>query len=391
MVQPEHNNFRPSVLEVKTTTETLIGELSESSRLTEARILAIESRVLETLTQLKGQLIGLKQLPEEEQCQRIVQHYDRRLQQLAATHKENKQQRDRNRSFCRQQLQGHELAVALATITKASQRESTERRQLKQERERAIAPLAKVIAQTDSSIQALKQCYTKLSKQWQTQMQLAYAIPKTAEPLPIIYRDEGLIAVDKPAGLLSIPGRQFHLQDSVISRLRHQLPEQKLVRPVHRLDRDTSGVFAIALNPDVHRALNQQFATGQVCKTYEAILSNPIEQLQGSLELPLMADPVDPPKQVVDFQQGKLSCTDFTLLTSGNHPRVELRPRTGRTHQLRVHAAHEQGLNSPILGDILYNNKKNAEEERLYLHATALNFIHPVNHQPLQLRSRPPF
>ena len=388
MVQPEHNNCLPSVLEVKTAAETLIGELSDSSRLTEAEISAIESRVLETLTQLKGQLIGLKQIPEEEQCQQIVQQYDRQLQQLAATHKENKQQRDRNRSFYLQQLQGHKLAVALATITKASQQDSTERRQLKQERERAIAPLAKVIAQTDNSIQTLKQCYTKLSKQWKTQVQLAYTIPETAEPLPIIYRDEGLIVIDKPAGLLSVPGRQFHLQDSVVSRLRHQLPEHRFVRPVHRLDRDTSGVFAIALNPDIHRALSQQFATGQVCKIYEAILSRPVAQATGTIDLPLSPAPSNHLKQIVNFQQGKPSRTGYKLLTFDSNPRIEFYPYTGRTHQIRVHSAHEKGLKAAILGDKLYGLSTG---KRLCLHATSLSFLHPVTKTTQKIVSESPF
>ncbi len=225
-------------------------------------------------------------------------------------------------------------------------------------------------------------------------------------PLPIVYQDEHLIVVDKPAGLLSVPGRRYHLQDSVLGRLRHQLPNLSFLQAVHRLDRDTSGLLAIAASADIHRALSQQFAQRQVHKTYEAILSGPLsgpfsslrsspaEKAVGTVELPLRAHPEARPKQIVDFQQGKLSRTEFRLLTSGEFPKVELVPHTGRTHQLRMHAAHPKGLNAPILGDVLYSGgpkSKRPKSERLHLHATELAFVHPVTKAPLCFKSLAPF
>lgn len=235
------------------------------------------------------------------------------------------------------------------------------------------------------------------------------APPITTEviaPLPIVYQDEHLIVVDKPAGLLSVPGRRYHLQDSVLGRLRHQLPNPSFLRAVHRLDRDTSGLLVIAASADIHRALSQQFAQRQVHKTYEAILSGPFsdrfsrsrsgpaEMAVGTVELPLRAHPEANPKQIVDFQQGKPSRTDFRLLTSGDFPKVELVPHTGRTHQLRAHAAHPKGLNAPILGDVLYStgaNRAGPKSERLHLHATGLAFVHPVTNASLCFKSLSPF
>ncbi|MGD1864408.1 MAG: pseudouridine synthase [Phormidesmis sp.] len=337
---------------------------------------SFEAYVLTTLEQIKQTLVQLEQLPERETYKQTSQQYANRLQQLSTEHRCRKQQRKCDRIRYRQQLQGNALVTALADLTKASQQDSTERRQLKQEREKAIAPFTDVIAQADQQIQTLKQQYKTLSKQWQTHIQLAYSVPETAPPLQIIYQDKDLIVIDKPAGLLSVPGRRYHLQDSVLSRLRHRLPEQTFLQPVHRLDQATSGVLAIALTPAAHRNLSQQFAQRQVHKTYEAVLSRPVERSSGTIDLPLWADPQNRPKQFVHFQKGKLSQTDFKILSSGNNPRVQFTPFTGRTHQLRVHAAHPQGLNAPIVGDTLYN--ANQTEKRLLLHATTLRVLHPI-------------
>jgi len=368
--------------------QTLLAESSQKETLT----IAMEDRVLATLAQLKAVLIDLKQLPARDQYQQISQRYDQQLQRLAVEHKKRKELRDRDRTHHRQHLQGDALAAALANLTKVSQQDSTERRRLKREKESAIAPFAQAIAQTDQSIQTLKHYYTTLSKQWQTEMQRAYSVPATAEPLPIIYQDEHFLIIDKSAGLLSVPGRRSHLQDSVLSRLRRQLPARTFLQPVHRLDQATSGVLAIALTPSAHRTLSQQFATQQVHKTYEAILSKPISQTKGTIDLPLFSDPNNRPRQIVDFQQGKPSRTDFIVLTSGKNPRVRFEPHTGRTHQLRVHAAHPDGLNSPILGDILYGiDTRESTEKRLCLHARSLCFIHPATKEAQLFKSCSPF
>ncbi|MEO0985781.1 MAG: pseudouridine synthase [Cyanobacteria bacterium J06639_14] len=208
--------------------------------------------------------------------------------------------------------------------------------------------------------------------------------------LPILYQDEALLVVDKPTGLLSVPGRTSHLQDSVLSRLRCQLTDYPFLKAVHRLDKGTSGIFVLAASPEVHRLLSQQFAQRQVQKTYEAILSKPVTTTAGMIDLPLWRNPRDRPKQSVDRQQGKPSLTEFRVLEpDAPTPRICFKPHTGRTHQLRVHAAHPQGLHAPILGDSLYGDKTSTD--RLHLHAKTIQFIHPISQQLLQFESPVPF
>ncbi len=193
--------------------------------------------------------------------------------------------------------------------------------------------------------------------------------------LPIVYEDEYLIAVDKPAGLLSVPGRSLDNQDSVLTRLRKLLADEEIY-PVHRLDRDTSGILLLARDRQMYRYLSEQFRTRQVHKVYEAILAGEIaaNRLQGSIDLPLSGDLADRPRQKVDFHQGKPSLTRFQVLAKiGEYTRIEFAPITGRTHQLRVHAADLQGLGVPILGDRLYGCQANAT--RLHLHARELSFV----------------
>ena len=204
-------------------------------------------------------------------------------------------------------------------------------------------------------------------------------------PLNIVYQDEMLMVVDKPAGLLTEPGRRYHLQDSMLSRLRYQFPRQAFLRAVHRLDQSTSGLLVVAATADAQAKLSLQFAQRQVVKTYEAILSKPVDTTEGMIELPLYADPTQRPKQIVDALKGKPSKTAFRVVKAGRYPCVEFQPITGRTHQLRVHAAHFDGLNAPILGDALYGACE--AQPRLYLHAAALEFIHPVSQSVLMLRS----
>ncbi|MEM0981004.1 MAG: pseudouridine synthase, partial [Cyanobacteria bacterium P01_H01_bin.58] len=208
-------------------------------------------------------------------------------------------------------------------------------------------------------------------------------------PIPILYQDEALIVVDKPTGLLSVPGRRSNLQDSVLSRLRCQLPEYPFLKAAHRLDKGTSGILVLAASPIAHAALSQQFAQRRVGKTYAAILSKPVSRTTGTIELPLWRNPRDRPKQSVHWERGKPSLTQFQVLQSGTHPRVKFVPHTGRTHQLRVHAAHPQGLDAPILGDALYG--EGSTTERLHLHATSLQLIHPIHHEPLHFSSTAPF
>ncbi len=213
--------------------------------------------------------------------------------------------------------------------------------------------------------------------------------------LPMLYADDWLVVVDKPAGLLSVPGRYGDRQDSVLSRLQMALPDGADLRPVHRLDQATSGVLVLARTADSHRHLSQQFAERRVHKVYEARLEGHLTQINGWINLPLSPDPHNPPRQRVDWHQGKPSQTYFEVLAQENGvTRVEFVPHTGRTHQLRVHAAHPQGLNAPIRGDAFYGPDPSSEEanpQRLHLHAKALTLTHPHHQTSLTLTAPVPF
>jgi tRNA pseudouridine32 synthase / 23S rRNA pseudouridine746 synthase len=226
---------------------------------------------------------------------------------------------------------------------------------------------------------------------------LAGLLSQPAElALTIIYEDEYLIAVDKPGGLLSVPGRTIDLQDSVLTRLRQLYPE---IYTVHRLDRDTSGILLLARDKQTYRHLSQQFEHRQIHKVYEAILGGILEIEQGSnaqahplrvVDLPLWGDPLDRPRQQVDFNLGKPSLTKFQVLEHiDGYTRIEFMPVTGRTHQLRVHAADDRGLGMCILGDRLYGCQANAK--RLHLHARELTFTHPYTLERIQLQTQSPF
>ncbi|OUL21702.1 RNA pseudouridine synthase [Nostoc sp. T09] len=211
-----------------------------------------------------------------------------------------------------------------------------------------------------------------------------------AETLSIIYEDKWLIAINKPPGLLSVPGRYFDTQDSVLSRLRNLLPEGMSLNAVHRLDQDTSGILLLARDRQTYRQLSLQFQQQQVHKVYEALLSGIVTADQGLIELPLWGNPDNRPYQQVDCRYGKPSITHFQVLViEGNYTRVEFTPLTGRTHQLRVHAADVQGLGVAILGDRLYGYS--AVASRLYLHARQLRFLHPHLGETLQIWAKTPF
>lgn len=208
--------------------------------------------------------------------------------------------------------------------------------------------------------------------------------------LPILYEDEWLIAVNKPVGLLSVPGRYRDTFDSVLTRLRHLLPDGIALMTVHRLDQDTSGLLLLARNQQIHRQLNRQFQLRQVHKVYEAVLAGCVTIERGVIKLPLWSDPQDRPYQKVDWHKGKPSLTRFQVIAKeGDYTRVEFIPLTGRTHQLRVHAADSRGLGVPILGDRLYGCR--AVASRLHLHARELRFQHPQSGETLHLHTKTPF
>lgn len=208
------------------------------------------------------------------------------------------------------------------------------------------------------------------------------------QKLEIIYEDEWLIVVNKPAGLLSVPGRFLQNQDSVFSRLQNLYVGELMT--VHRLDQDTSGILILARDKFTQSQLHQQFENRKVAKIYEAILAGDLIQTQGIIELPLWGNPENRPYQIVDWEQGKPSVTNFQVIgKQGSYTRVEFRPLTGRTHQLRVHAADVHGLGVHILGDRLYG--KNDDVHRLHLHARELTFQHPHTQAVVHLKTTTPF
>ena len=195
--------------------------------------------------------------------------------------------------------------------------------------------------------------------------------------LEIVFEDEYLLVVNKPAGLRSVPG--VNIEDSVYSRLRNTLvgTEPYLV---HRLDMGTSGLLVVAKTQEMHRLIQKQFLNRTVSKRYTALLSKPIAQAEGEITLPLCADPFNRPRQLVCFQTGKNSVTRYKVIESnGAVTKVHFWPLTGRTHQLRMHSAHELGLNAPIVGDDLYGTAST----RLYLHAAYISFVHPKTREQM--------
>ncbi|TAD96945.1 MAG: RluA family pseudouridine synthase [Oscillatoriales cyanobacterium] len=215
-------------------------------------------------------------------------------------------------------------------------------------------------------------------------------VPEPRKMLPIIYEDKWLIIINKPANLLSVPGRYLENQDSVLSRFRNLLVDGFNLNTVHRLDFDTSGILILARDQETYRKLSLQFEKKQVKKVYESILSGGIDIKFGSIALPLWGNPDNRPIQEVNWERGKPSVTEFQVMgREGNCDRIEFVPLTGRTHQLRVHAADVRGLGIPILGDRLYGCKANAI--RLHLHAREIYFEHPQLGNRLYLKAETPF
>jgi tRNA pseudouridine32 synthase / 23S rRNA pseudouridine746 synthase len=213
--------------------------------------------------------------------------------------------------------------------------------------------------------------------------------PPTDEGLDIVYVDNALLVVNKPSGLLSVPGRGEDKQDCQISRAQREYVDALIV---HRLDMETSGLLVLARGKEVHRQLSLLFQQRAVQKSYVAVVNGRPETASGMIDLPLICDWPNRPRQMVDHQQGKPSRTRFTVLGAGidaHSTRMELEPETGRSHQLRVHM---QSLGHAILGDRLYADEQaQARASRLLLHATSLGFSHPQSAEPLLLESAAPF
>ena len=204
--------------------------------------------------------------------------------------------------------------------------------------------------------------------------------------LEIVYQDEHLVVVNKPANLLSVPGK--NINDSVLSRIKKLFPQATGSLILHRLDMATSGLLLLALNERAHKHLQQQFINKAIKKRYIATISGQLSQKSGKVILPLRCDFDDRPRQMVCYQQGKYAETHWQVIEENKHAtRLYLYPITGRTHQLRMHCAHPDGLNLPIVGDDLYGSSAN----RLHLHAQQLSFTHPISKQLLTFEVEPDF
>lgn len=197
-----------------------------------------------------------------------------------------------------------------------------------------------------------------------------YAPP--TDPLTILHEDAHVLAVDKPCGLLSVPGRGEHLADCLLTRVQAVFPDALLV---HRLDRDTSGIMVFAVTPHAQRNLSKQFEMRKARKTYVARVWGRMVQKTGTVDLPLSVDWPNRPRQKVDHATGKQAITEWRVQRVENGTtRLRLFPRTGRSHQLRVHML---ALGHPILGDPLYATGVAADAPRMMLHAAELRVSHP--------------
>jgi tRNA pseudouridine32 synthase/23S rRNA pseudouridine746 synthase len=204
--------------------------------------------------------------------------------------------------------------------------------------------------------------------------------------LEILHEDAELLAVNKPAGLLSVPGRGAHLADCLLTRVQAVFPHALLV---HRLDRDNSGVMVFALTPHAQRSLSMQFEKRSTRKVYVARVAGRLEPKSGTVELPLIVDWPNRPRQMVCHDTGKQAVTDWKVLKSSDaESRVRLMPKTGRSHQLRVHML---ALGHPILGDPLYADGAALEFDRMMLHSEELRIKHPDSGESLRFRAKADF
>ena len=204
-----------------------------------------------------------------------------------------------------------------------------------------------------------------------------------------LYEDREIAVIHKPEGLLSVPGKDA-AQPSVHALMRSKYPEATGPLIVHRLDMSTSGVMMIAKTEFAYHRLQKAFLNHQIQKKYVAIISGKDIPEKGIISLPLMPDYLDRPRQIVDHELGKEAITEYEVLETvdDSHLRIALYPKTGRTHQLRVHCAHQEGLKAPILGDPLYGNEKAA---RLHLHAEEITFEHPLTGKKMTITRKADF
>lgn len=219
---------------------------------------------------------------------------------------------------------------------------------------------------------------------------MSYAEQAAKLEITVLYADRKIAVVDKPSGLLSVPGKGPEHQDCVVTRVQALYPECRKFPTVHRLDMDTSGILVLGLTARAQRELSEQFQNREVKKKYIALLDGLVQKDEGVIDLPLKMDMFNRPYQVYDPIDGKQAHTHWRRLGIENgKTRVEFIPITGRTHQLRVHAAHSLGLDTPIVGDPLYGTGK--DHGRMCLHAAYLQFMHPKTKEIMEFETDAPF
>ncbi len=210
--------------------------------------------------------------------------------------------------------------------------------------------------------------------------------PDSDKTITIIYEDEAMAVINKPNEFLSVPGKS--IEDSVYFRMKQRYPDSKSPLIIHRLDMSTSGILLIAKTKEAHKHLQKQFLKKKVEKQYIAVLDGEVTGESGVIKLPLRVDLDDRPRQLVCYEHGKGAETHWKVLSKENgETRIQFTPITGRTHQLRVHAAHQEGLNIPIKGDDLYGTKA----DRLYLHAAYISLDHPITGERVSYHCDPEY
>lgn len=208
------------------------------------------------------------------------------------------------------------------------------------------------------------------------------------EGLELIQDFGDFVVVNKPSGLLSVPGRTADRQDCVCARLIQMFPDCIPQPAVHRLDWETSGILLMAKTKEAHRALSIQFQDRIVSKRYIALLEGHVQGQSGQVELPFRLDMDDKPRQIYDEVHGKMGLSHWRKLgIEGDYTRIEFEPHTGRTHQLRLHSYHPKGLGFPIVGDCLYGT--GTDVNQLKLHAAYLKFKHPHTGEWIEIHSQP--
>ncbi len=208
--------------------------------------------------------------------------------------------------------------------------------------------------------------------------------------LDILFQDRSILVVHKPADLLAVPGRGPEKNDCVVSRARSLFPEIIKQPAVHRLDQQTSGIMVLAMQAAAHRYLSGQFQNRRVTKGYVAIVDKTIKALSGTITLPFRLDPDNRPYQIYDPVNGREAITLWRKIEDDPRgTRIGFTPLTGRTHQLRVHSAHPNGLAAPIIGDRLYGSGNVGDT--MLLHSSFLSFKHPDGEQTVEFHSPPPF